>query len=77
MDGFALCQNASELSTSPPLRELIACQTPGATVGPPMRSPVDVSYLADTVILLRYFEAMGAVMKSRASVQKTTVDLVK
>jgi circadian clock protein KaiC len=24
-----------------------------------MKAPVDVTYLADTVILLRYFEAMG------------------
>jgi circadian clock protein KaiC len=28
-----------------------------------MRSPVDVTYLADTVILLRYFEAVGRVLR--------------
>ena len=30
----------------------------------PMKSPVDVSYLADTVVLLRFFEAHGAVRKA-------------
>jgi len=30
-------------------------------VGSHMPAPVDTSYLADTVILLRYFEAAGAV----------------
>src|SRR6185436_4218220 len=29
-----------------------------------MKSPVDVTYLADTVILLRYFEAMGRVRRA-------------
>ena len=29
-----------------------------------MKSPVDVTYLADTVILLRYFEAMGEVRRA-------------
>lgn len=32
-------------------------------VGPNMRSPVDASYLADTVVLLRYFELAGTVRK--------------
>lgn len=36
----------------------------------PMTSPVDVSYLADTVILLRYFEASGQVRKAIAVVKK-------
>ncbi len=35
-----------------------------------MASPVDVSYLADTVILLRYFEAFGQVRKAIAVVKK-------
>ena len=33
-------------------------------MGSAMRSPVDVSFLADTVVLLRYFEAMGEVRQA-------------
>lgn len=35
-----------------------------------MSSPVDVSYLADTVILTRYFEALGRVRKAVSVVKK-------
>jgi circadian clock protein KaiC len=35
-----------------------------------MESPTDVSYLADTVILLRYFEAGGQVRKAISIVKK-------
>lgn len=35
-----------------------------------MGSPVDVSYLADTVILTRYFEARGAVRKAVSVIKK-------
>lgn len=44
-----------------------------------MQSPVDVTYLADTVILLRYFEAMGrirralSVIKKRSGFHETTI----
>jgi circadian clock protein KaiC len=44
-----------------------------------MKSPVDVTYLADTVLLLRYFEAMGqvrraiSVMKKRAGRHERTI----
>ncbi len=44
-----------------------------------MRTPVDVTYLADTVLLLRYFEAMGqvrraiSVVKKRAGMHETTI----
>lgn len=44
-----------------------------------MRSPVDVTYLADTVVLLRYFEALGeirraiSVMKKRAGGHERTI----
>ncbi|MBV9738262.1 MAG: AAA family ATPase [Hyphomicrobiales bacterium] len=34
------------------------------------QSPVDVSYLADTVILLRYFEAMGEVRRAISVIKK-------
>ncbi|MET3890322.1 circadian clock protein KaiC [Bosea sp. OAE506] len=37
-----------------------------------MRSPVDVTYLADTVILLRYFEAIGRVRRAISVVKKRT-----
>jgi circadian clock protein KaiC len=35
-------------------------------------APIDVSYLADCVILLRYFEAHGAVRKAISVVKKRT-----
>jgi circadian clock protein KaiC len=37
-----------------------------------MKSPVDVTYLADTVILLRYFEATGRVRRAISIVKKRT-----
>jgi circadian clock protein KaiC len=37
-----------------------------------MRTPVDVTYLADTVILLRYFEAMGNVRRAVSIMKKRT-----
>jgi len=44
-----------------------------------MKAPVDVTYLADTVLLLRYFEAVGevrraiSVIKKRASQHEKTI----
>lgn len=37
-----------------------------------MDSPVDVSYLADTVLMLRYFEAEGAVHRAVSVIKKRT-----
>ena len=37
-----------------------------------MKSPVDVTYLADTVMLLRYFEARGRVRRAISIVKKRT-----
>ena len=37
-----------------------------------MRAPVDITYLADTVILLRYFEAMGEVRRAISIIKKRT-----
>jgi circadian clock protein KaiC len=37
-----------------------------------MKSPVDVTYLADTVILLRYFEAFGEVRRAISMLKKRT-----
>lgn len=39
-------------------------------LGSAMESPVDVSYLADTVLMLRYFEAYGNVRKAISVVKK-------
>ena len=38
--------------------------------GGSMVSPVDLTYLADTVVMLRYFEALGAVRKAISVVKK-------
>jgi len=37
-----------------------------------MRAPVDVTYLADTVVLLRYFEALGTVRRAVSIIKKRT-----
>jgi circadian clock protein KaiC len=41
-------------------------------LGEGVSSPVDLSYLADTVILLRYFEAFGQVRQAISMVKKRT-----
>ncbi len=37
-----------------------------------MKSPVDVTYLADSVVLLRYFEALGKVRRAVSVIKKRT-----
>ena len=37
-----------------------------------MKAPVDVTYLADTVILLRYFEALSKVRRAVSIIKKRT-----
>lgn len=37
-----------------------------------MQSPVDLTYLADTVILTRYFETMGSIKKAISVIKKRT-----
>ncbi len=37
-----------------------------------METPVDVTYLADTVVLMRYFEAHGRVRRALSIVKKRT-----
>jgi circadian clock protein KaiC len=39
-------------------------------LGATMQSPIDVSFLADTVILLRYFEAAGEIRQALSVVKK-------
>lgn len=41
-------------------------------VGSDMRQPIDITYLADTVILMRYFEALGRVRRAMSVVKKRT-----
>ena len=40
----------------------------------PMQTPIDMSYLADSVVLLRYFEAGGAVRQAISMLKKRTRD---
>jgi circadian clock protein KaiC len=37
-----------------------------------MKAPIDVTYLADTVVLLRYFEAVGSVKRAMSVIKKRT-----
>ena len=37
-----------------------------------MKSPVDITYLADTVVLMRYFEALGRVRRAVSIIKKRT-----
>src|SRR5689334_22774372 len=41
-------------------------------VGAEMTQPVDVTYIADTVIMLRYFEALGRVRRAISIIKKRT-----
>ena len=41
-------------------------------IGSSMQTPIDISYLADCVILLRFFEAGGAVRRAMSVVKKRT-----
>ncbi|BCM92153.1 circadian clock protein kinase KaiC [Abditibacteriota bacterium] len=56
---------------------LVVCQN--GLVGSGMRTPVDMSYLADSVIMLRHFESFGevkqavSVMKNRANRHERTI----
>jgi circadian clock protein KaiC len=56
---------------------LIAAQH--GMLGPAMGTPVDLSYLSDNVLLLRYFEAQGrirkaiSVLKRRRGAHETTI----
>ena len=37
-----------------------------------MQSPIDLTYLADTVLALRFFEAQGSVRKAISAIKKRT-----
>jgi circadian clock protein KaiC len=42
------------------------------TLGTTMPTPVDLSYLADAIVLLRFFEAQGRIRKAISVVKKRT-----
>ena len=50
----------------------ILLMTQHGVVGGEIQVPVDASYLADTVILLRYFEALGEVRQAISVIKKRT-----
>jgi hypothetical protein len=52
--------------------EQVSRHTPSRVVIDSLASPLDISYLADTVIMLRFFEANGAVHKAISVVKKRT-----
>jgi circadian clock protein KaiC len=58
------------LSSQAVLSILIVAQH--GVLGPTVGAPVDVSYLADTVMLMRYFEAQGSIRKAISVVKKRT-----
>jgi circadian clock protein KaiC len=60
----------SYLNEAGVLTLLIAAQH--GIIGTEMQAPLDVSYLADTVVLLRFFEAEGHVRKALSVVKKRT-----
>jgi circadian clock protein KaiC len=41
-------------------------------IGSTMTAPIDISYLADTIVMLRFFEATGAVRRAISVVKKRT-----
>jgi circadian clock protein KaiC len=41
-------------------------------VGSAMQTPIDVSYLADNILVLRYFEARGEVRQAISMMKKRT-----
>jgi circadian clock protein KaiC len=50
----------------------VLVMTQSGVVGQSMSSPVDITYIADTLILLRYFESEGRMKKAISVVKKRT-----
>lgn len=67
-----LAANLHELLTTLSHRNVLTVLTLAqhGLVGEHVASPVDVSYLADTVILIRYFEAFGQIRRAISVVKK-------
>ena len=67
-----LSTHLHELLTSLSHRNVVTLLTLAqhGMVGEQVTSPVDLSYLADTVLLLRYFEAFGAIRRAISVVKK-------
>jgi circadian clock protein KaiC len=68
--GLHLHEMLSYLAQQGAVTLLIMAQS--GLVGEGLQSPVDLSYLADTVVLLRYFEAFGEVRQAISVVKKRT-----
>jgi circadian clock protein KaiC len=58
------------LASAGVLTMMVAAQR--GVVGSSMQAPIDVTYLADTVILLRHFEAAGRVRKAISVLKRRT-----
>jgi circadian clock protein KaiC len=69
-----LSAHVHELLTSLSHRHVITVLTlvQHGVVGEHVSSPMDVSYLADTVLLLRYFETAGEIRRAISVVKKRT-----
>lgn len=69
-----LAMHMHELLTYLALRNVVTLLTLNqhGLVGEPSTSPVDVSYLADAAVLIRYFEAAGAVRRALSVVKRRT-----
>jgi circadian clock protein KaiC len=67
-----LTTHIHELLTSLSHRNVVTILTLAqhGVVGERVQSPVDISYLADSVLLMRYFEAFGAVRRALSVVKK-------
>jgi circadian clock protein KaiC len=50
----------------------VLVMTQAGLIGPTATSPIDLSYLADTVILLRYFETKGEIRQAISVVKRRT-----
>jgi circadian clock protein KaiC len=69
-----LATHMHELLTFLSYRNVVTIMTLAqhGVLGDQVQSPVDLSYLADTVMLIRYFEAFGAVRRALSVVKKRT-----
>jgi circadian clock protein KaiC len=69
-----LATHMHELLTYLTYRNVVTIMTLAqhGVLGDQVQSPVDLSYLADTVMLIRYFEAFGAVRRALSVVKKRT-----
>lgn len=69
-----LAMHMHELLTYLSLRNVVSLVTlnQSGVIGEPLSSPVDVSYIADASVLIRYFEAGGRVRRALSVVKRRT-----